>query len=40
MKKFLVGIVTLVAAVMLTSPAFGALSTNGYNRFRFRYVLF
>jgi hypothetical protein len=27
MKKFLVGIVSLVAAVMLTSPAFGALTT-------------
>ena len=31
MKKFLIGIVTLVAAVMLTSPAFGALQDLYYH---------
>ena len=31
MKKFLIGIVTLVAAVMLSSPAFGALTTYTYD---------
>lgn len=33
MKKFLIGIVTLVAAVMLSSPAFGALSDDEYKLF-------